>query len=149
QVGNTGSTRKFKYGPHGHTVNLASRVQNLSKHFRTPLLISAETRSGLPPGFVARRLGLVHLPGIDTPVDVHELPPVARGGDWPAYRDSYESALAMYEAGRLEEAHQALLSLIDTRQVQESDIPARLLIARVQECMKNPSASYDSAIYRT
>src|SRR5262249_53518498 len=28
QVGNTGSSRKFKYGPHGHTVNLASRVQD-------------------------------------------------------------------------------------------------------------------------
>ncbi len=31
QVGNTGSSRKFKYGPHGHTVNVASRVQDATK----------------------------------------------------------------------------------------------------------------------
>ena len=30
-VGNTGSLRKFKYGPHGPPVNLASRVQDATK----------------------------------------------------------------------------------------------------------------------
>ena len=31
-VGNTGSRQKFKYGPLGHTVNLASRVEGATKH---------------------------------------------------------------------------------------------------------------------
>jgi len=32
QVGNTGCTRKLKYGPHGHTVNLAARVQDAPRN---------------------------------------------------------------------------------------------------------------------
>ena len=44
RVGNTGSQRKFKYGPLGDTVNVASRVQGASKYFRSNLLIT----QGLP-----------------------------------------------------------------------------------------------------
>ena len=47
-VGNTGSKRKFKYGPHGHPVNLASRVQDATKKLGLPLLITASTRDRLP-----------------------------------------------------------------------------------------------------
>ena len=40
-VGNTGSRQKFKYGPLGHTVNLASRVEGATKH----LGVSADHRN--------------------------------------------------------------------------------------------------------
>ena len=149
QVGNTGSTRKFKYGPHGHTVNLASRVQELSKHLKTPLVITAETRNRLRPDFPARRLGRVHLAGMANPVEVHELPPAADSADWPAYRDIYERALAMYEAGQLDEAHQTLLSLRQTWRTDDSDTPLKLLTERVRECLNNPPAPFDPALYRT
>ena len=33
-VGNTGSIHKFKYGPLGNTVNLASRVQGATKYLK-------------------------------------------------------------------------------------------------------------------
>jgi adenylate cyclase len=149
QVGNTGSTRKFKYGPHGHTVNLASRVQNLSKYFGSPLLVSAATRSGLPSRFAARRLGLVGLAGMDTPVEVHELAPVSEPGSaWLAYRDAYEGAVAMYEAGRFEEAHRSLLDLVETQQRPDSDAALKLLIERVRTRLNNPSSPSDPTVYR-
>ena len=43
-VGNTGSHKKFKYGPLGHTVNLASRVEGATKHLGVGLLITGSTR---------------------------------------------------------------------------------------------------------
>src|SRR5262249_62377429 len=57
QVGNTGSSRKFKYGPHGHTVNLASRVQAATKKLGLPLRITEATRASLSPEVAVRRLG--------------------------------------------------------------------------------------------
>jgi len=148
-VGNTGSTRKFKYGPHGHTVNLASRVQELSKYLKTPLVITAETRTRLQSDFPSRRLGKVHLAGMVNPVEVHELLPAMESAGWSAYRDVYERALGMYEAGQLDDAHQTLMSLLATWQTDDSDTPLKLLTERVRECLKNPPVRFDPALYRT
>jgi adenylate cyclase len=73
QVGNTGSTRKLKYGPHGHTVNLTSRVQDATKKLAVPALLTAATRQRLPAGFLTRALGAVDLAGVTEPVEVYEL----------------------------------------------------------------------------
>ena len=72
-MGNTGSTRKFKYGPHGHAVNLASRVQDATKKLGLPLLITASTRERLPATLLTRRIGRVVLPGVREPVVAYEL----------------------------------------------------------------------------
>ena len=73
QVGNTGSSRKLKYGPHGLTVNLASRVQDATKKVGVPLLISSSVQERLPAGFATRAVGAVQLPGIKDPVTLYEL----------------------------------------------------------------------------
>ncbi len=73
QVGNTGSTHKFKYGPHGHTVNIASRVQDQTKRFGTPVLLTDATRSRLPADIAVRSVGVTHLTGIANPVELYEL----------------------------------------------------------------------------
>ena len=57
RVGNTGSQYKFKYGPLGHAVNLASRVQGLTKYLKSQLLITAATRDRLQAAdYIMRRV---------------------------------------------------------------------------------------------
>src|SRR5205814_5749276 len=73
RVGNTGSQYKFKYGPLGNTVNLASRVQGLTKYLRCPLLVTAATRAGLDDRFLARRVCKTRVVNISTPVDLYEV----------------------------------------------------------------------------
>lgn len=73
RVGNTGSSRKLKYGPHGHTVNLASRVQDATKRMGAPLLITRGTRDRLPIDLVTRLVGAAALPGVAEPVDLYEV----------------------------------------------------------------------------
>jgi adenylate cyclase len=73
QVGNTGSSRKLKYGPHGLTVNLASRVQDATKKVGVPVLISPAVQERLPPGFTTQAVGAIQLPGIKDPVTLYEL----------------------------------------------------------------------------
>jgi adenylate cyclase len=73
QVGNTGSRRKFKYGPHGYTVNLASRVQDATKRLKVPVLVTDATRKQLPDNFETRFAGRVTLPGVSDVSDLYEL----------------------------------------------------------------------------
>jgi len=73
QVGNTGSTRKLKYGPHGHTVNLASRIEDATKKLGVPLLISAETRQLLPEHFSTTAMAPIALPGTKGEIVLYQL----------------------------------------------------------------------------
>jgi adenylate cyclase len=106
-VGNVGSERKFKYGPLGTTVNLASRIQGATKYLRTPLLVSGTTRARLGPEFESRRLCTVRLVNLSEPVELFE---VERSGEavFGSVRQLYEEALLEFERGRFDEATRIL-----------------------------------------
>jgi adenylate cyclase len=69
RVGNTGSRHKFKYGPLGNTVNLASRVQGATKYVRSRILVTDATRSRMGSGFASRRVCQVRVVNIAEPVE--------------------------------------------------------------------------------
>jgi adenylate cyclase len=73
QVGNTGSSRKLKYGPHGLTVNLASRVQDATKKFGVPALMSRSVCERASSEFGWRSVGTVELKGISEAVELFQL----------------------------------------------------------------------------
>ncbi len=78
RVGNTGSRVKFKYGPLGNTVNLASRVQGITKKLGVAALITESTAEAIGRAFDYRRLAVVRPLGIVEPVGLHELKAVRR-----------------------------------------------------------------------
>ncbi len=139
QVGNVGSTHKFKYGALGHTVNLASRVQGATKHFKCPLLITGATQAKLDDTFARRRLGRVQVVHIAEAVDLYELALPDRPG-WAAARAEYEQALAEFER---QEFRAAALRLAALRGQQPDDGPALVLLARVVNCMVEESGVFD------
>jgi len=146
-VGNTGSQRKFKYGPHGHTVNLASRVQDATKRLGVPLLITASTQASLPSSFLTRRIGRVALPGVRVPVTTYELFGGHDSPEWIRLRDTYEAALTLFEAGQWARACQALMPLLDAggeRPVH--DWPTLKLMRRAWECLETHPESFDPII---
>ena len=73
RVGNTGSRHKFKYGPLGDVVNVASRVQGATKYLGADCLITGETLAKLPPGAAVRRLARVRVVNIEHPIDLYEI----------------------------------------------------------------------------
>src|SRR5262249_37511214 len=73
QVGNTGSNRKLKYGPHGMTVNMTSRLQDATKKAGVPILISESVRAKLADRFSAQPVGTMELKGITGPVPLYHL----------------------------------------------------------------------------
>jgi adenylate cyclase len=130
QVGNTGSRQKFKYGALGNTVNLASRVQGMTKHLRCRLLITHATRAGLDASFAVRRLGRFQVVNIKEPVEVYELAPKDRPG-WEVVRAGYESALEQFESGEFPTAARALGNL----RMEHADEASLVLLYRVVRCM--------------
>ena len=140
-VGNTGSDEKPHYGPLGHHVNLASRVEGATKHLGVPILITGDVQARLDPSIETRRICQVRVVGMSTPVSLFEL----RGDaddKWRQRRDIYEAALAQYEAGEWSQACQSLNPLLAATQ-STFDLPSLGLMSRSIEHIKSPPIDFD------
>lgn len=144
-VGNTGCPRKFKYGPLGHTVNLASRTEGATKYLGVPTLITGPTHEQLRGAFATRRLCRVRVVGIDGPVDFHELHAAEIEPAWASRRESYEAALTLFESGKWSEACKALYPLL-AGQEKCYDLPSLTLIGRAIECLKTNPSVFDPVV---
>jgi adenylate cyclase len=96
RVGNTGSQQKFKYGPLGDTVNVASRTQGATRYLGADCLVTGSTLALLPPGVAARRLARVRAVNIEQSIDLYEIV-AAAPADWEARCQGYEAALTALE----------------------------------------------------
>ncbi len=107
-VGNVGTHRKFKYGPLGTAVNLASRVQGATKFLKTSLLVTGDTAQKVSGIFPSRRLCQVRVQNIKAPVHLHELEVPGVFGDWTKLSARYENALDSFERGEFAKANEVL-----------------------------------------
>ena len=127
RVGNTGTIRKFKYGPLGTTVNLASRVQGATKHFKARLIITGQTKAAIDESFATRRLGKVRVVNIGEPVELYEMVQPDYP-DWSTISTAHESALNHFEAGHF---HPAAGLLANIQVAHPNDGPSLILLSRV------------------
>lgn len=138
-VGNVGTHRKFKYGPLGTAVNLASRVQGATKYLKTSLLITGETASQLPDHFGKRRLCQVVVKNIRKPVDLFELEPPNSRESWKELAGKYEEALRHFEEGSFRHASSILSDILLTL---PNDGPGLQLMSRVVDAMLNDGKDF-------
>ncbi len=138
RVGNTGTKLKFKYGPLGNTVNMASRLQNATKQFKTRVLVSGASHTKFQGQLPTRRLGWIRVVGIDKEIEVFEL--AASGtANWDPLRKGYEQALEAFEVENLAQAARTLGIL----QLEfPNDGPSLILLSRVVNAKVDPS-TYD------
>ena len=139
RVGNTGSRHKFKYGPLGNTVNLASRVQGATKYVRSRILVTDATRSRMGAGFASRRVCQVRVVNIAEPVVLHELGRTDDAG-WGELQRAYEGALSAFENRNFHEAAHLLGDLLQTR---PDDGPSLLLLSRVANCLVSTDRDFN------
>lgn len=140
RVGNTGSKIKFKYGPLGNVVNVASRVQGVTKQVGVRALITASTANAITgKPFDLRRIASVGVVGIKEPITLmqlaHEEP-----ASWRTMRDKYESALALFENGDYSGAARVLATLVYDF---PDDQPSLILLGRVVEGLTDKSKPAD------
>jgi adenylate cyclase len=125
-AGKIGARDQVKITVFGPVVNLASRLESMTRQLHVPILLdeptaaAARARLDDEEGRV-RTLGRVLPYGLEKPVLVSELLPPE--SEWPAltaaHLRSYEQAVEHFVAGRWEEAHRSLYGLPDEDRAQD------------------------------
>jgi adenylate cyclase len=138
QVGNIGSTYKFKYGPLGNTVNVASRTQGLTKYLKCRLLITAAVRAHLGAEFDTRRVCQARLVNIEQPENLYEVAAAAEGrADF--FRGS-EEALEALEKGQFALAGGQAGGLLARH---PGDGPLLLILSRAADALMHDGQGFD------
>jgi adenylate cyclase len=140
RVGNTGSKIKFKYGPLGNVVNVASRVQGVTKQSGVRALITASTAAAIAgKAFDLRRLATVEVVGIKEPITLLQLAH-QEASTWRSMRDKYETSLTLFEKGDYSGAARQLATLVHDF---PEDQPSLILLGRVVEALTDRSKPAD------
>jgi len=147
-VGNTGSKRKFKYGPMGLTVNLASRLEASTKLLGLPLVISGSSKAKLPANYPTRRLGQAMFPGVSYPVEIFECKDSSASNEWQENRILYETALQHFEAKAYGHAIKTLTPLFEKHGLGKLiDNPSLKLIRKSLEGLESTAGEFSSILW--
>jgi adenylate cyclase len=136
-VGDIGSSHKRKYGPLGDTVNVASRIQGVTKYLKTTLLVSRETWEAGGDAAVARRVVKARLAGTALARDLYELAGADGKGEFFA---ASQEALSALEGGHFAEAAERAAALLRTH---PGDGPLQLVLARAAHALVTGGEGFD------
>lgn len=144
-AGRLGTTDQYKVGVFGPVVNLAARLESMTKHWRVPILVddgvAAHVAAQRAAGWArVRRVATVRPAGMRAPVAIGELlPPVGPDSMPEQRRLDYESAVDAFRAGKWKDTRELLRYLT-------GDGPSEFLVEFMNRHPDGPPKDWDGVI---
>ncbi len=146
-AGKIGTSDRVSVTVFGPVVNLASRLETMTKQLRVPILLDESTadvvrrRMAVTDGRI-RKLGRVLPMGLETPLDVHELlPPLDERPDLTTeHLRQYEQGVEAFIAGHWDEAYHYLHGMPPSDRAQD------FLTLRIAEHNRIAPANWDGVV---
>ena len=135
-VGNFGGKQRFDYSAIGDTVNLASRIEGLTRYFKVHLLVNHQTLEEAAEGFINRNLGMVKVKGKTQAVQIDEIGGRRGGAVDAVFYEEFANALSALQKGS---PHQALTGLEELARQKPEDHPVQIYLERLHSSNGNGS----------
>lgn len=141
-VGNIGSSEKFDYTAIGDTVNIAARLEGLTKHYHRKILVSEELSGQLDDSVTLREVDMVKVKG---KVKATRLFSIEMEGDPPEgdARDFYEKGLKQYKLGNWESAEDYFNQVLS---LYPEDYLSGMFAERCIRFRENPPDDWDGSL---
>jgi adenylate cyclase len=136
-IGNIGSQQRMNYTAMGDAVNVAHRLEGLTRLYGVRILISDTVFEAVRDSFEARLVDRVAVKGRRGELGIYELlaPRGALDQRQRALRDQYQVGLRLYQTRHWQTAREQFLEAL---RLSPEDGPSRALLARCEEYLTSP-----------